>query len=137
MTDENKRYYWKNHLLAFGKGDEVRRIWALVLIYAVNGFRPISAISPLYRKSCLVVSYPALKMRETAISNILENLGRKDTEAKKFQDILMPCVKEMAIDGHVIPRYSKLDGMTEYGYKYKALGCEQVSRRYQYRWVLS
>lgn len=33
----------------------------------------------------------------------------------------------MAIDGHVIPRYSKLDGMTEYGYKYKALGSEQVN----------
>lgn len=112
---------------AFGKGDEAKRIWVLALIYSVNGFRPISAISLLYRKSCLAVSYPTLKMGETAVSNILENLGRRDTESKKFQDLLMQNVKEMAIDGHVISRYSKLDGMTEYGYKYKELSSEQVN----------
>ena len=112
---------------AFGKGDEAKRIWTLALLYSVNGFRPITAISLLYQKSCLAVSYPALKMGETAVSNILENLGRRDTESRKFQDILLQSVKEMAIDGHVIPRYSKLDGMTEYGYKYKALGSEQVN----------
>ena len=112
---------------AFGKDDNVKRIWVLALIYSVNGFRPISAISLLYRKSSLAIAYPNLKMGETAVSNILENLGRRDTESKKFQDILMQCVKEVAIDGHAIPRYSKLDGMSEYGYKYKALGSEQVN----------
>ena len=112
---------------AFGKGEDAKRIWVLALIYSVNGFRPISAISILYRKSSLAVAYPALKLGETAVSNILENLGRRDTEPKKFQNLLLQCVKEMAIDGHVIPRYSKLDGMTEYGYKYKALGSEQVN----------
>ena len=112
---------------AFGKGKEAKRIWVLALIYSVNGFRPISVISLLYRKSSLAVSYPALKMGETAVSNILENLGRRDAESKKFQDLLLQSVKEMAIDGHVIPRYSKLDGMTEYGYKYRALGSEQVN----------
>ena len=114
---------------AFGKGEDAKRIWVLALIYSVNGFRPISAISILYRKSSLAVAYPALKLGETAVSNILENLGRRDTESKKFQNLLLQCVKEMAIDGHVIPRYSKLDGMTEYGYKYKALGSEQVNVR--------
>ncbi len=112
---------------AFGKGEDARRIWVLALIYSVNGFRPISAISLLYRKSSLAISYPALKMGETAVSNILENLGRRDTESKKFQALLLQSVKEMAIDGHVIPRYSKLDGMTEYGYKYKTIGSEQVN----------
>ena len=112
---------------AFGKGEEAKRIWVLAVIYAVNGFRPISLISLLYRKSCLAVSYPALKMGETAVSNILETLGRRDTESRKFQEILLQSVKEIAIDGHAIPRYSKLDGMTEYGYKYKALGSEQVN----------
>ena len=112
---------------AFGKGEEAKRIWVLALIYAVNGFRPVSAISLLYRKSSLAISYPALKMGETAVSNILENLGRRDTESKKFQNLLLQSVKEMAIDGHVIPRYSKLDGMTEYGYKYKSLGSEQIN----------
>lgn len=112
---------------AFGRDDNAKRIWALALIYAVNGFRPISAVSLLYKKSCLAVAYPSLKMGETAISNILEHLGRRDSESKKFQDILLKSVKEMAIDGHVIPRYSKLDGMTEYGYKYKTLGSEQVN----------
>ena len=114
-------------LQAFGRGDNAKRIWVLALIYAVNGFRPISAISLIYRKSSLSIIYPDLKMGETAISNILDHLGRRDTETKKFQDILLQCVKEMAIDGHVIPRYSKLDGMTEYGYKYKQLGSEQVN----------
>ena len=114
-------------LQAFEKVEDARRIWALALIYSVNGFRPIVAISLLYKKSSLSVVYPNLKMGETAVSNILENLGRRDTETKKLQDLLMQHVKEMAIDGHVIPRYSKLDGMTEYGYKYKQLGSEQVN----------
>ncbi len=48
--------------LAFGKGDEAKRIWVLALIYCVNGFRPMKAISLLYRKSSLAVCYPALKM---------------------------------------------------------------------------
>lgn len=112
---------------AFGKGEDAKRVWVLAMIYSVNGFRPISAISLLYRRSSLAVSYPALKMGETAVSNILENLGRRDTESKKFQDLLLQSVREMAIDGHVIPRYSKLDGMTEYGYKYRTLGSEQVN----------
>ena len=112
---------------AFGKSEEAKRIWVLALIYSVNGFRPICAISLLYRKSSLAISYPSLKMGETAVSNILESLGRRDTESRKFQDLLLQSVKEMAIDGHVIPRYSKLDGMTEYGYKYKSLGSEQVN----------
>jgi hypothetical protein len=101
-------------LEAFGRDDNAKRIWVLALIYSVNGFRPISAISLLYKKSSLAVAYPSLKMGETAVSNILEHLGRRDTESKKFQDLLLKCVKEIAIDGHVIPRYSKLDGMTEY-----------------------
>ena len=67
---------------AFGKGDEAKRIWTLALLYSVNGFRPITAISLLYQKSCLAVSYPALKMGETAVSNILENLGRRDKESR-------------------------------------------------------
>ena len=112
---------------AFGKDENAKKIWVLALLYSVNGFRPISAVSLLYRKSVLAVSYPNLKMGETAVSNILENLGRRDTESKKFQDALLQCTKEMAIDGHVIPRYSKLDGMTEFGYKYKTLGSEQVN----------
>ncbi len=66
-------------------------------------------------------------MGETAVSSLLENLGRRDTEAKKFQKLLMQSSKEIAVDGHVISRYSKLDGMTEYGYKYKKSGCEQVN----------
>ena len=122
-TDEIKEQFQ----LAFGKDENAKRIWVLALIYSVNGFRPISAISLLYKKSSLSVAYPNLKMGETAVSNILENLGRRDTEAKKFQDILLQNVKEIAIDGHVIPRYSKLDGMTEYGYKYKKLGSEQIN----------
>ena len=114
-------------LEAFGRDDNAKRIWVLALIYSVNGFRPVAAISLLSKKSSLAVAYPSLKMGETAVSNILENLGRRDTETKKFQDLLLKCVKEIAIDGHVIPRYSKLDGMTEYGYKYKTSGSEQVN----------
>ena len=58
---------------------------------------------------------------------MLEKLGRRDVEAKAFQKLLTAKTTEVAIDGHVIPRYSALDGMTEFGYKYKKLGCEQVN----------
>lgn len=118
----------KTHFLtAFGRSENAKRIWVLALIYAVNGFRPIASISLLYRKSSLSIAYPDLKMGETAVGNILDHLGRRDVESKKFQDLLLKAVKEMAVDGYVIPRYSKLDGMTEYGYKYKQIGSEQVN----------
>ena len=34
-------------------------------------------------------------MGETAVSNVLETLGRRDTESRKFQDILLQSVKEI------------------------------------------
>ena len=127
LAEECAREVMEQFYQAFRKDENAKRIWVLALIYAVNGFRPVSAVSLLYKKSSLSVAYPDLKMGGRAVSNILENLGRRDTEARKFQDILLQNAKEIAIDGHVIPRYSKLDGMTEYGYKYKKLGCEQIN----------
>lgn len=112
---------------AFGKNDTAKRIWTLAVLYAVNGFRAISAIGTLYEKSVLSLYYPGLKMGRTALSNQLDNLGRRNTESLKFQELISETTNKVAIDGHVIPRYSKRDGMTEYGYKYRELGTEQIN----------
>ena len=55
--------------------DSSRRIWSCALIYAVNGFRPLTAMSLLYRNSILSVTAPDLKLGETAMKNQLESLG--------------------------------------------------------------
>ena len=112
---------------AFGKGENARKIWALALIYAVNGFRAISSISTLYRKSALAVVFPDLKMGETAVANLLDFLGRRDTESLEFQRLLQAETTQIALDGHAIPRYSMLDGMTEFGYKYRKFESMQVN----------
>ena len=112
---------------AFGKNDDARRIWICGMIYAVNGFRPICRISHIFLTSYYWINQSGIKLGETAVCNMLENLGRRDDEAKAFQELLTAITTEVAIDGHVIPRYSALDGMTEFGYKHKKLGCEQVN----------
>jgi len=112
---------------AFGKNDDARRIWICGMIYAVNGFRPICKISHIFLTSYYWINQSGIKLGETAVCNMLENLGRRDDEAKAFQELLTAITTEVAIDGHVIPRYSALDGMTEFGYKHKKLGCEQVN----------
>ena len=112
---------------AFGKNDDARRIWICGMIYAVNGFRPICRISHIFLTSYYWINQSGIKLGETAVCNMLENLGRRDDEAKAFQELLTAITTEVAIDGHVIPRYSALDGMTEFGYKHKKLGCDQVN----------
>ena len=112
---------------AFGKNDDARRIWICGMIYAANGFRPISGISHIFLTSYYWLTNSGIKLGETAVSNMLEKLGRRDDEAKAFTKLLTASTAEIAIDGHVIPRYSALDGMTEFGYKHKKLGCEQVN----------
>ena len=112
---------------AFGKNDDARRIWICGMIYAVNGFRPICRISHIFLTSYYWINQSGIKLGETAVCNMLENLGRRDDEAKAFQELLTAITTEVAIDGHVIARYSALDGMTEFGYKHKKLGCEQVN----------
>ena len=97
------------------------------MIYAVNGFRPISLMSHFFQTSRHSLAHPDIKVDKTAIGNMLEKLGRRDVEAKAFQKLLTAKTTEVAIDGHVIPRYSALDGMTEFGGKYTKLGCEQVN----------
>lgn len=125
LAEECSKEIFSDFTRAFGTGQ--MRIWVLALIYAVNGFRPISLVSQLYRSSMMSVRYPDLKMGETAVANLLDDLGRKTTEEREFEKLLAKDSAEIAVDGHVIQRYSKLDGMTEYGYKYHKLGSEQVN----------
>ena len=70
---------------AFGNGDDALRIWDCGMIYAVNGFRPISLMSHFFQTSCYSLAHPDIKVGETAIGNMLEKLGRRDVEAKDFQ----------------------------------------------------
>ena len=52
------------------------------MIYAANGFRPISRISHLFLTSYYWLTNSGIKLGETAVSNMLEKLGRRDDEAK-------------------------------------------------------
>ena len=98
--------------------DSSRRIWSCALIYAVNGFRPLPAMSLLYRNSILSVTAPDLKLGETAMKNQLESLGRRDTESREIQALLPEGVREIAVLRYDIPRSSAIDGMTESEYLY-------------------
>ena len=125
LAEECSKDIFACFLSSFGQSR--MRVWVLALIYAVSGFRPISQISQIYRSSMLSVKYPGLKMGETAVANMLDDLGRKTTEEQAFEKLMIRDSSEIAVDGHVIQRYSRLDGMTEYGYKYRKIGSEQVN----------
>ena len=85
-------------------------------------------MSDYYEQSYLNIEFNAIKMKYTSLSNLLDNLGRRQEKVHEFENMLIKkSSKEIAIDGHVIPNYSNQNDLAEIGNKFNMIGDSQIN----------
>lgn len=108
--------------------DDAARIYAMAIISYVNGFTYLKDYAKFYEQSYLSLELNRIKMGYDSLSNLLDDLGRKETKVHEFEDnLIMTSSKEIAVDGHVIPNYSDENDLSDIGYKFAKLKSEQIN----------
>ena len=111
----------------YSRGDQIFA-WAVIL-YA-NGFTHLDQIQDYYDQCWLSLEYKAytFKMGKEALSTVLDDLGRRTKRVKDYEmNSLINSSCEVAIDGHAIRSCSEENDLAETGYKFSALGEDQVN----------
>jgi len=105
------------------------QIFAYASILYANGFIHIDQVKSYYDQSWLSIEYRnyAFGMGKTALSTLLNNLGRKGEKVISYQNALLEKTERLAIDGHAIRCCSEENELGEAGYKFNALKNEQVN----------
>lgn len=107
---------------------DAQNIYNLALIHFVNGFTYTKNIKPIYDLSYLSMKYPSLSLSEHIVSNMLDNLGRRQTKVEQFEDLLISeSTKEFAVDGHAIKSSSHDNALSEEGNKNNIFRDRQIN----------
>ena len=106
---------------------DATRIYALALLYMVNGYTGLKNISVLFGQSSLSVRYPSMSMSYDSLSKLLDALGRREERPLRYQQHLLDNSHTIAIDGHCIESYSHENDLAQYGNKYRTTGEMQVN----------
>ena len=110
--------------------DRAGQIFAVSTVLFVNNFVHVDQIHDFYEQSWLSVNYRnyPFKMGKTAIGTMLDNLGRRTIRVVNYEkNLLVHSSSEVAIDGHAIRSCSEENDLAEAGYKFCALGEDQVN----------
>lgn len=110
--------------------DKAAQIFAYAVILYANGFVHVDQVQRYYEQSWLSIEYKdyPFKMGRTALGTLLDNLGRRTKRVEAYeQQCLNSCSGEVAIDGHAIRSCSDENDLGEAGYKFNALGEDQVN----------
>lgn len=108
--------------------DDAAKIYTMALINFVNGFSNLKDFQKHYEQSYLNLEFNGIKMGYTALSSLLDSLGRKQEKVHAFENKLIEMSsKEIAIDGHVIPNYSNENDLAEIGNKFNKIGDTQIN----------
>ncbi|MBQ0070868.1 MAG: transposase [Spirochaetales bacterium] len=105
------------------------QIFAYASILYANGFIHLDQIKSHYEQSWLSVEYRkhSFGMGRVALSNLLEDIGRKGDRAAAYQNAALAKADRLAIDGHAIRCCSEENGLGEAGYKFGSLKEDQVN----------
>ena len=107
---------------------DATRIYVIALIHFLENFTYMKDISKYYEMSYLSLKYPNLKLKYSALESLYENLGRRQSNVVKFEQLLVDSSsKQMAIDGHAIPCVSNENDFAEKGNKYLKFNSEQIN----------
>lgn len=107
---------------------DANQIYVVAVITVVKGFTYMQDMSTIYSESFLCMEFPHVKLGETALRTLYENLGKRDTRPAAFQQALIDSSsKKIAFDGHVIACTSEKNDLSEYGYKAKKLNSPQIN----------
>ena len=107
--------------------EEAMQIFALAVIFCVEGYVGLKAAGLIYERCLIARDYPALKFSSRRMSKLLERIGR----IGKKEEFQQKCIEKgsdvMAIDGHVIPTSSENNNLSSFGYKTKQIGSEYMN----------
>lgn len=104
------------------------RIYCTALIHFINGFTYLGDVGKYYEMSYLAVKYPDLKLGYSALSELYDNLGRRQGSVLNMEQALVnESSHEVAIDGHVIGCVSGDNDLSSKGYKFGKLGEAQIN----------
>ena len=108
--------------------EESRQIYALGIVYFVEGFIPASYIKDIYDQSVLSLKWPSLPISENSVHSLLEQLGLHNLKLEEFQQALVDSSSGLtALDGHVILSCSIENDLAEFGNKYIKYGNKQTN----------
>lgn len=110
--------------------DRAIQIFAYAVILYANDFVHVDQVQRFYEQGWLSLEYKSFtfKMGKTAISNLLDDLGRRTKRVVNYeQRALDSSSKEIAVDGHVVGSISDENDLGEAGYKFNKLGEDQVN----------
>jgi len=110
--------------------DRAGQIFATASVLYVNNFVHVDQIKEYFEQSWLIVRYRnyPFKMGRTAISSMLDDLGRRTKRVVNYEkNLLVHSSSEVAIDGHAIRSCSDENDLAEAGYKFCSLGEDQVN----------
>lgn len=123
-------YYIKRDLEGCFTFDQAAQIMSFAIILYGNGFAHLDQIQEYYNQSWLSLEYKpyTFKMGRDALNTLLDNLGRRTKRVRDYEkNSLIHSSCEVAIDGHAIRSCSDENDLAETGYKFSALGEDQIN----------
>lgn len=123
-------YYIKRDLEGCFTFEQAAQIMTFAIILYGNGFAHLDQIQEYYDQSWLSLEYKpySFKMGKDALGTLLDNLGRRTKRVRNYEmNSLIHSSSEVAIDGHAIRSCSDENDLAEAGYKFAALGEDQVN----------
>ena len=107
---------------------DAHTIYLLALMHFVNGFTYIKNIDPLFNQSYLSIKFPNIHFKEKSVSDLYDDLGRKQEKVNKFEDLLInESSKQLAFDGHCIRSGTDDNGLAEKGNKNNLFKDDQIN----------
>lgn len=109
--------------------DAATMVFAAATLMYADGFQHADQVGPVFEQSWLPLEYApfGLRMGRTAVGSMLDSLGRRAAPVRAYEQALVDACAEMAVDGHAIASSSSGNDLAEAGYKFHALGGDQVN----------
>lgn len=109
--------------------DRASQLFAYACILYANGFTHLDQVQSYYEQSWLSKEYCdfTFKMGKTALSSLLDDLGRRTKRVIDYENALLNSASTVAIDGHAIRSCSDENDLGETGYKFRNLKEDQVN----------
>ena len=104
------------------------RIYLVALIHYVQGYTYEKDIQAFFAMSILSLMFPDVKLGYDVVSQLYDDLGRKQDNILKIEEKLVEkCSREVAIDGHVMASCSQQNDLAGIGSKFGRIGEPQVN----------
>ncbi len=107
---------------------DAHMIYLVSLFNFVNGFTYIKDVEPLFLQSYLSAKFTTLHLNQKAVSNLYDDLGRRQEKVNMFEDLLInESSKQLAFDGHCIKSASNDNELAEPGNKKNTFKDDQIN----------